>query len=302
MGRGTGPFVPLKRGFFMSLAALFLIIISAFMHATWNYLAKRSDSGFAFVWLYMLVSMIVYAPFVVCMFFITEIHIGWIEMGFIVGSALIHLAYSLTLQKGYKIGDFSLVYPVARGTGPMIVAIAAVFIYDEKLTISGIIGISLIVGSVFVITGGLHGLRKTNGFVPLIYGLVIGVIISGYTLLDKGAVGVFLISPLLLNYGAIVWQLIFLTPKAMRNWSNVKYDWLHHRKEAIGVGILNPLAYMLVLTAMTFTPVSYVAPVREVSILIGTIMGAKLLSEGFGIRRIAAASAMVVGIIMVALS
>ncbi|GAA0610473.1 DMT family transporter [Virgibacillus siamensis] len=286
----------------MSVGALLLIIISAFMHATWNYLAKRSNSGYAFVWLYMLVSTIVYAPLVVGMFIFSKIHIGWVEMGFILGSALIHLAYSLTLQKGYRIGDFSLVYPIARGTGPVIVAIAAVFIFDEKITATGITGIFLIVSSIFMITGGLQRLRKSNRIVPLIYGLVIGVIISGYTLFDKGAVAVFLIPPLLLSYGSILWQLVFLTPKAIRNWTKIKYDWLKYRKEAIGVGILNPLAYILVLTAMTFSPVSHVAPVREISILIGTFMGTKLLAEGFGLQRVIAAGVMLVGVILVALT
>ncbi|WP_099159696.1 EamA family transporter [Virgibacillus ndiopensis] len=286
----------------MSLLALSLIILSAFMHATWNYLAKRSGGGFAFVWLYLAVSIIVYAPFVIAMFIITTIHLGWVEIGFIVGSAIIHLVYSLTLQKGYKIGDFSLIYPVARGTGPMIVAIAAVFIFDESLSIIGIIGILLIIGSVFAITGGIQAIRKTSTVLPLVYGLIIGVIISAYTLFDKGAVGVILIPPLLLNYGTFLGQLLFLTPKALRNWEEVKSDWVNHRKEAIGVGILNPLAYILVLSAMTFAPVSYVAPVREVSILIGTIIGTKLLAEGFGMRRIIAAATMITGIIIVTIS
>lgn len=68
------------------------------------------------------------------------------------------------------------------------------------------------------------------------------------------------------------------------------------------MGIFNSLAYILVLTALVFTPVSYVAPVREISILIGTVMRTQWLSEGFGIRRIAAATVMVIGVITVALS
>ncbi|WP_188456926.1 EamA family transporter [Virgibacillus oceani] len=286
----------------MSLLALSLIILSAFMHATWNYLAKRSLGGYPFVWLYLAVSTIIYAPFVIGMFIFSSVHIGWVEVWFIAGSAIIHLMYSLTLQKGYKIGDFSLVYPVARGTGPMIVAILAVYIFDESLSITGVIGILLIIGSVFTISGGIQAIRNTSTLLPLVYGIIIGVIISSYTLFDKAAVGVLLIPPLLLNYGTFLGQLLFLTPKVLRNWDAVKDDWINHRNKAIGVGILNPLAYILVLSAMTFTPVSYVAPVREVSILIGTIIGTKLLAEGFGTRRIIAAGTMIAGIIIVTLS
>ena len=93
-----------------------------------------------------------------------------------------------------------------------------------------------------------------------------------------------------------------LSPFAKKHWKMVKADWKNHRKEAIGIGILNPLAYILILTTMIFTPVSHVAPVREVSILIGTVIGMRLLAEGFGKRRIIAAVIMLVGIVAVALS
>src|SRR5699024_7426102 len=97
-------------------------------------------------------------------------------------------------------------------------------------------------------------------------------------------------------------QLIFLTPTMPRYWGEVRFEWKRHRIEAVVVAILSSLAYILVLTAMVFTPVSHIAPVREVSILIGTLMGTRLLAEGFGLRRMFAAGAMVIGILAVAFS
>ncbi|GAB4073087.1 DMT family transporter [Barrientosiimonas marina] len=285
----------------MSILALALIIVSAFMHATWNYLAKRSEGGDTFVWLYMVVSLLVYAPFVIGFIVLQGVQIGWLEVGFMAGSALIHLAYSLLLQKGYKVGDLSLIYPICRGTGPLIVAVAAFFIYGEKLSAAGIIGILLITFSIFVITGGLDAIKKASTLVPVSYGLLIGVMIASYTLLDKGAVSVVMMQPLILIYGSIVFQALILTPFVVRDWQRVRQEWREHKQEAIGVGILNQLAYILVLIAMTFTPVSHVAPVREMSILIGTILGSFMLKEGFGIRRIAAACTMVAGVITIAL-
>src|SRR5262249_61564717 len=79
-----------------------------------------------------------------------------------------------------------------------------------------------------------------------------------------------------------------------------RVEWRDHRAEAIGVAVLAPLSYILVLTAMQFTPVSYVAPAREISILIGTAMGTRLLAEGDVHRRLAAAAAMVVGVVVLA--
>lgn len=286
----------------MSFLAIGIIIVSAFMHATWNYLAKRSQGGFAFVWLYIVVSSIIYAPFVIIMIVMQSFTFEWMDIVLIVASGIIHLVYSLILQKGYQAGDLSLVYPIARGTGPLIVAIVALFLFDERLTWLGVTGVILIILGVFVITGGLHIFKKSNTTTSIYYGLIIGVAISSYTLLDKSAVSVFLVSPLLLNYGGIVVQVLILTPFARKNWDQVRTSWKDHRKEAIGVGILFPLAYLLILITMTFTPVSYVAPVREVSILIGAIMGAYLLKEGFGTRRIVAAIMMIIGISCVALS
>jgi len=285
----------------MSLVALILIIVSAFMHATWNFLAKRSDSGFVFVWLYLGVCSIFYAPFVIGLVIVENFTFGWIEVGFMAGSALIHLVYALLLQKGYQVGDFSLIYPIARGSGPLLVAVAAIFIYNERLTLIGAIGIAFILFSIFLITGGFQMLKNAT-LLPVGYGLMIGFMIAGYTLLDKGAVSAYAMSPLLLNYGSFLGQFLLLTPFAKKQWGQVRETWKFHRKEAIGVGILAPLAYMLVLTTMVFTPVSYVAPVREISILIGAVMGAYLLKEGFGKRRIIASITMFIGVVIVALS
>ncbi|MBD8006197.1 EamA family transporter [Bacillus norwichensis] len=286
----------------MSLLAFIIILISAFMHATWNYLAKQSEGGFIFVWLYMAVSTIVYLPFVIGFFFINEIHLGWMEFVFIFGSAIVHMAYALTLQKGYRVGDLSIVYPLARGSAPMLIAIAAFFLFEEKLSIIGVMGISFIVLSIFILTGDLRRFKQNNSGKAVFYGLLTGLLISFYTLLDKGAVSFILISPLLLNYGSILGQFLLMTPLALKKKQKVKKEWNLNKKKAIGVGILSPLAYLLVLITMQFTPVSHVAPVREISILIGTVMGTKILTEGVGIRRPTAAVIMVIGIISVALS
>ncbi|RWR11890.1 EamA family transporter [Siminovitchia fortis] len=286
----------------MSLLAFITILISAFMHATWNYLAKQSEGGFNFVWLYMAVSTIIYLPFVIVFFFLGEMRFGWPELAFISGSAVIHMAYALTLQKGYKVGDLSIVYPLARGSAPMLIAVAALFLYGERLSFAGMFGIGLIVFSIFILTGDLRRFKQPNSGKAIFYGLLTGLLISCYTLLDKGAVSVALMSPLLLNYGSILGQFLLMTPLAFKDKEKVKKEWAMNKKKAVGVGILSPLAYILVLITMQVTPVSHVAPVREISILIGTVMGAKMLTEGVGVRRPVAAAIMVAGIISVALS
>ena len=290
------------RSYIMSLLALSLIIVSAFMHATWNYFAKQSGGGFLFVWLYMAISVVVYAPVALGVFILQESNISWIGATFILGSTFIHLIYSLTLQKGYKIGDFSLVYPIARGSGPLIVAACAFFLYDEKLTIISVIGICLIVVGIFILTGGIEAFRRLDTMLPLLYGMFIGFLIASYTLLDKGAVSIVFLSPILLNYGSNLGQFLLLTPFAVKNRKKIREEWKSNRLPIIAVGVLNPLAYILVLITMVFTPVSYVAPVRELSILIGTFMGTRLLKEGSGTHRLIAATFMFVGVFAIAIN
>jgi drug/metabolite transporter (DMT)-like permease len=114
---------------------------------------------------------------------------------------------------------------------------------------------------------------------------------------DKQSVSRFGVSPLVLDWGANVGRALFLTPIALKYSDHAIGEWREHKYEAIACAVLIPLAYILVLTAMRFTPVSYVAPAREISILIGTAMGTRLLGEGDARRKLAAATAMVLGVV-----
>lgn len=280
----------------MTLAALALVLVSAFMHATWNLLAKRSHGGATFVWLFNALGMLVYAPFVLGLVLIQRPHFDGLVLLFLAGDSLLHMSYFLMLQRGYRAGDLSLVYPLARGTGPLLTTIAAILFFGEHPTPVALIAVLLIIGGVAILTASPRAWRKPGARVAAIYGLLTGLIIAGYTLWDKQAVSTVMIPPLLLTWAGEAGQTIMLAPYATRHWSQVRAEWRDHRREVIGVAVLSPLAYIMVLTALVFTPVSYVAPAREVSILIGTLMGARLLSEGEGLRRLVAGGAIVLGI------
>lgn len=254
------------------------------------------------MWLYTVSSVVIYSPAVLGIILWTEITFGWMELGFIAASAVLHLLYAVTLQKGYRIGDFSLIYPIARGIGPMLIALAAFFLFKEELNLLGKLGIFLIVCSIFIFTGGLRIFKEKSAFPSILYGLLIGCMIAGYSLLDKYIVSVSMIHPILLNYGGNLGVTILLFPFAKKNWEEVRADWRIRKTEMIGIGIFNPLAYILVLIAMVTNPVSYVAPVRELSILMGAILGVVFFKENFGRQRIMAAVIMVVGVITVAVS
>ena len=290
----------------MSLFAFALILTAAFVHASWNYLAKRSGGTAGFVWAYSVLSVAIYAPLAIFVLISQNITLTPTQLLVIAASGLIHSCYFLALQQGYRVGDFSLVYPLARGTGPMLSTTAAILFLGERPSWVAMGGAVLIIGGVFLLTwsatGGAtpHASGKPRWW-AIGFGLLTGVLIAAYTLWDKNAVSALAIPPLVYeNFGDLSRALI-LSPIGLSRWDEVKREWREHRAQILGVALLSPLGYLLVLTAMVTTPVSYVAPARELSILIGVVMGTRLLSEGDAHRRLAAAGAIVTGVIALAL-
>jgi drug/metabolite transporter (DMT)-like permease len=284
----------------MTTFALALVLSAAFVHATWNLLAKRVAGSAAFIWLFGLVSICLYAPLAVAIIVFQQPYLGPEHLLFIVGSGVLHIGYYLALQRGYRVGDLSLVYPLARGTGPMLATAAAIAFFGERPTTLALGGAILIGISVFTLASGSRRQPGSDTRAAVVFGILTGAMIASYTLWDKHAVSVLLVPPLLMDWGTSVTRVAVLTPVAVRRWGEVCNHWKLHRREVLGIALLNPLSYILVLTAMVFTPVSYVAPAREVSILIGTVMGARLLAEGDSSRRLLAAAGMVMGVVALA--
>jgi drug/metabolite transporter (DMT)-like permease len=275
----------------VTAASLALVLAAAFLHATWNLLAKRAgEGGVAFVWLCAVLMAALYAPIAVVVFFVADPDIGWSQLGFMLGSGLLHLCYFTVLQQGYRLGDLSLVYPLARGTGPMLSTAAAIAFLGERPSGVAIAGAGLICGGVIVLgSTGRTGASAKPVAPAVAFGLITGGLIAIYTLWDKHTVGDLAVPPILLDVTANVVRGSLLTPLALRRRAVVRQVWAAHRREVLGVALLAPLAYILVLTALAVSQVSYVAPAREASILIGTVFGVRLLREGhLGIRLVGA--------------
>lgn len=285
----------------MTLWALTLILIAAFIHASWNLLNKQASGHATFTWIVAVASALLYAPLTIGMIIVWNIEIRFMEVGLMAGSAALHTAYFLLLNQGYRVGDLSLVYPLARGTGPLLSSLAAITFLGERPSLLAVCGTVLILGGVAMLSFSGANLRQQGSRRAIVYALITGLFIAGYTLWDKQAVTRFAVSPLVLDWGANLGRAIMLTPFAVRFWPQTQTEWREHRYEATCIAALIPLSYILVLTAMRFTPVSYVAPAREISILIGTVMGARLLAEGDAKRRVTAAGAMVLGLIGLAI-
>jgi drug/metabolite transporter (DMT)-like permease len=284
----------------MTALALSLILVAAFIHASWNYLLKRSGGGTAFVYLFAVLSALIYAPLVAAIIWWVRPEFGWVHYGLMAASAVLHTAYYMLLDRGYRSGDLSVVYPLARGSGPLITMLGAVLLLGERPTALAVGGALLIAGGAVALTGDPRKLRESGNLHAVGFALLTGCMIASYTLVDKLAVSAWLIPPLVQDWATNVGRVVLMAPLALKARADLAPTWRRAKKEILGVAVLCPLSYLLVLTAMVFTPVSYVAPAREVSILIAALMGTQLLAEGDARRRLAAGAAMVVGVICLA--
>ncbi len=281
----------------MSLFALSLVLAAACCHATWNFLVKKIDGGPELVWLFSSWTSILYLPVVVFVFWIDRPIFGLEEIVFLAGSAALHMAYFLVLQQGYKKGDLSLVYPTARATGPLISVTFAVLLLDESISLQIIAGGLAIVIGIFFLTGGFKR-SAAHLTTSLMFGLATGILIGGYTAWDAYTVTTLAISPIILDYASAISRAVFLSPYAVTRKKLVQQHWRNHKIAVLTIAVLNSLAFILFLVALTFTPLVYAAPAREVSVLITVLLGTLLLGEGQLRQRLSWAMLIMLGMIL----
>jgi drug/metabolite transporter (DMT)-like permease len=284
----------------MNSTALSLVVAGALLHALWNLFAKKASGGLPFVWLFGLVSLAVAIPFGVSAWYANSAQLtlqAWIA---IAASALVHLVYSLVLQKGYRESDFSVVYPLARGTGPLFAVFGAMLVLGEVPSLLGWIGIAAVLMGIFLISGVAQVFiaPPPKARAGLFWGVITGLFIAAYTVIDGWAVKGLGIAPMLYYFLGLALRTAMLAPRALKDPSGLRAQWRLNRRYILAVGMLAPLAYSLILFAMTMAPLSYVAPVRELSMLVGVLFGTKLLRESFIPSRMIGTACMVAGVVM----
>jgi len=286
----------------MSLLPLTLVVLAAFIHATWNLLSKRAAAaGPTFVFAYNLFACVVYLPWMVWLVVHGQVTWNWPVAGCLMLSAIIHLAYSLCLQRGYQVADLSVVYPIARGTGPMLSSIGAFILLRETPTTQGILGLLAVVAGIgFISTqGDLSAFRKPRGLDGVRWGAATGSLIASYTVVDGYGVKLLGIHPVVLDWVTNLLRFFIMAPVVMSNWERSKqrmqgYWWL-----ALGVGALSPLSYILVLSAIEMgAPLSLVAPAREMSMMVGAMFGMLILGERVTAWRLVGCVILIAGVIL----
>jgi drug/metabolite transporter (DMT)-like permease len=281
----------------MSAAAFALVAAAAVAHAAWNVFAKGARGGLPFVWLAGVCATVVYALPAAVQLAVGERSLTWAGVAFMAGSGCLHSVYFTTLQRAYGEGDLSVVYPLARGTGPALSVLGAVVLFGERPGPVALAGAVLVVAGVLSLSAGRG--RATRPAV--LFALVTGLAIAAYALWDAHAVRALAQPALAYYWGSELTRALVLAGPALRNREGLRTALAHDRRAIVAVGVLSPLAYILVLVALTLAPVAVVAPGREASIVIASLIGSQVLGEGEPVRRAAAAVVILAGIAGLAL-
>ena len=304
----------------MSPGSFLTVLVAAFFHAGWNMLLKGGRGGVAFNVIMLTATVILYLPG-----FLTLYHPGGLSRQAwlcVLASGTAHGVYFTLLAKSYSHADLSLAYPVARGSGAALAALGSALFLGEKPDAAGLTGIAAILAGMVLLWGSEHahghlqsacGTQgcQSEGSSRIWWALGTGVSIGAYSLVDK--VGVSLIHPfayiyLVMASAAVIILLVSLAPKrpgetGARSWrEELVYEWNRNGTRAVAAGLFMLFTYLLVLSAMRTSNLSYVAPLRESSVLFSLLLGRLVLKERTTARRCAAGATISLGVLLLGLA
>jgi len=293
----------------MPLSALALVLLSAVLHATWNIAAKKAGGDERFVFLCTACTAVLWLP-AGLWFGLREVP-GWgpAEWAVVAASAALHLLYFRALITGYRLGDLTVVYPLARGSAPLVTALAAVLLLGESLSLAAGLGVLAVCGGVFLIAGGpalwsrvrqgsVEQRQRTAAGVR--WGLITGALIAGYSVVDGVAIKLLLMGPVVLDYLCNLLRLPLQLPLLLRDRPGIAAAWRLQWRHALVVAAVGPAAYVCVLYALQMAPLSHVAPARELSLLVAALLGGRLLGEADRGLRLAGAACIAAGVMALA--
>ena len=283
----------------VTAAALLLVLGAAVLHAGWNALTKRAGDPVVFLWWVGVLASALYAP--IALVILARHGFSAAAVPFVIGTIVLHALYFFTLGRAYATGDFSVVYPIARGLGVALVPMAALALWDERLSPLGTLGVILVASGIFF----LHwrpGAWTATAFLASGTGwaLATGVLIASYSLLDKA--GVARLHPLAYIWLIEMGSCVLLTPVALARADVMRREWRVNRGTIAAAALMSPTSYLLILFAFQFSKTGYVVAAREMSIVLSAIIGSVWLKEGGLRRRLAGAAVVLAGVACVALA
>jgi uncharacterized membrane protein len=282
----------------MEFLPLALVLASAVSHGLWNYLAKEGKDKESFMLLLNLTSLPLLMP--VFLLILPEIYLPLEIVPYLLVSGLAETVYFLGLGKAYESGDLSIVYPVARSS-PVFVTIAAAVFLGETISLTGLLGIMVIFVGVYILH--LKGMTREDLVAPLRYlmsgssryAIIAALGTTVYSITDK--LGVSTVDPMLYSFwlGFSVTGMVTIVTVKRKGFKAIRDEFSSPLKVSFA-GLLMRGGYMLVLYAMSIAPVSYILALRQISVVLGALMGVIFLGESYGRVRIMGSLVIFVGV------
>ena len=284
----------------MELLPIGLILASALLHAVWNTLVKESGGEEAFMWLMTLASLLTLLPLFLLL--LPGIRFPLEALPYLLLSGLLQALYYCFLGRAYGVGDLSFVYPIARSS-PLMLLILSPLILHEEVSIFGVLGILFITLGLYILhlpglRGPLRPLRSLNR--ASVLALLAALSTALYSLVDK--VGVLRVGPLLYAFWLDPFSALMLTPIVAMRWSRVRETAERWMPRIILSGTLMRLSYLMVLIAMPLAQVSYLIGLRQLSVVIGSLIGVGMLGERHGAIRLLGSTLIFLGAFLIALA
>lgn len=272
----------------MEPSLVLLVLLAALLHASWNALLKLPGDALTKLALINMTGVLVALPL-----------LPWVAMPapaswpFLLGSVAVHACYYLCLVLAYREGDLSLVYPVARGVAPLLVAVGAWLVAGERLSTGAMLSIMVI--SAGILTLGISGLKRAPAG-AMVFALGTGATIVCYTIIDglgarASGSPVGYIAWLFVADGVPISVAAFLLRRRMLA-RTLRQSWA----PGLAAGLCAITAYGVVIWAMTKAPMTYVSALRETSVVLAALIGTRILREPFGLVRVSAAVVVAAGI------
>ena len=284
----------------MSGPALVLVVCAAVLHAIWNALAKRAENQFLFLWSSVSLAAVLLTPLGLLTLRFESVPAAGLP--FVVASIAIHALYFWALGRSYRFGDFSRVYPMARGLGVALVPLIALPVFGEHLALLGWLGVGLVVLGIASLnfTSSASSTPAVHTRAGTMWALVTGLTVAGYSLVDKAGVSRLHPMPYIALMG--LGLSVVLAPLVLANRPALVREWRLHWRAILIASAMNLSSYLLVLFAFRLSKVGYVVASRELSILFSAFIGALWLREGRLAPRLAGASIVLAGVVCVALA
>lgn len=284
----------------MSGSAIALVVCAAVLHATWNALAKRAENQFAFLWSSVSLATVLLLP--IGLSRLPSEASPMAGLPFVASSIGIHALYFWALGRSYRYGDFSRVYPMARGLGVALVPLIALPVFGETLSWLGSLGIGLVVLGIAGLSRSPSQVRSTRSGIGAgtVWAIVTGLTIASYSLVDKAGVARLHPMPYIALMG--LGLSVVLSPVVLTDRQALVHEWRRRWRTILVASAMNLTSYLLVLFAFRLSKVGYVVASRELSILFSAFIGSLWLGEGRLGPRLAGASVVLAGVICVALA